>query len=90
MAALIRSLGMDDMRALATAAASDALFSGSGSPPSLAATVMLRESFENSAERLASCAPLRCLVVAHLECPDMHVSFLPRREAPWRRAFYEL
>ena len=53
------------------AAASEALFSGFGSPPVLAATVMMRESLVNSAERFASDAALRCLVVAHLECPDI-------------------
>ena len=45
------------------AAAREALLSGLGSPPSLAATVMLRDSLEKRAERLASCAALRCLVV---------------------------
>ncbi len=75
MALLILSLGMDCALALATAAAREALLSGLGSLPRRAATVMLRESLENSAERLASCAPLRCLVVAHFECPDMRDSF---------------
>ena len=77
MAAWILALGMETMRARATAAASDALLSGLGSPPVRAATVMLRECLENSAERLASIAAFLCLVVAHLECPDMHISFLP-------------
>jgi len=49
------------------AAASDALFSGLGSPPVFAATVMTFESLLNSLDRLASTAALRCLVVAHLE-----------------------
>ena len=75
MALLILSFGMDCALAFATAAASDALLSGFGSLPRRAATVMLRLSFEKSAERFASCAPLRCLVVAHLECPDMRDPF---------------
>ena len=29
------------------------------------------ETLQNVAERLESCAALRCLVVAHLECPDI-------------------
>ena len=74
MAALILALGMETMRARATAAAREALLSGLGSPPILAATVMLRESFEKSEDLLASMAAFLCLVVAHLECPDMHVS----------------
>ena len=87
MAALILALGMETMRARATAAAREALLSGLGSPPSLAATVMLRESLENSAERLASIAAFLCLVVAHLECPDMHISFsLPLGGRPYAHA----
>ena len=48
-------------------------------PPVFAATVMMRESFENSAERFSSDAALRCFVVAHLECPDMVVPFAAAR-----------
>ncbi len=42
------------------------LESGSG-PPSLAATMMARESFEKSLPRLASAAPFLCLIDDHLE-----------------------
>ena len=71
IAALILALGIETMRARATAAASEALLSGLGSPPVRAATVMLRECLEKSAERFASMAAFLCFVVAHLECPDM-------------------
>jgi hypothetical protein len=47
------------------------LFSGFGSPPVLAATVMIRDSLLKSFDRFASTAALRCFVVAHLECPDI-------------------
>ena len=75
MATLILSLGSELAFAFSMAAASDALLSGFGSPPYFAATVMLRESLENKAERFASCAALRCLVVAHFECPDIELPF---------------
>ena len=35
----------------------------------------LRDSLENKAERFASCAALRCFVVAHFECPDIYTPF---------------
>src|SRR3989338_2474242 len=40
-------------------------------PPFLAATVNSLINFVNKAPRLASSAPFLCLIVAHLECPDM-------------------
>src|SRR5438128_1760610 len=43
---------------------------GSG-PPSFAATMIARESFENSLPRFASAAPFLCLIDDHLLCPDM-------------------
>src|SRR5665648_1031947 len=46
------------------------MFMLTSAPPSRAATVMARESFENSLPRLASSLPFLCLMVAHLECPD--------------------
>src|SRR6266581_3083753 len=49
---------------------------GSG-PPSFAATMIARESFEKSLPRLASAAPFLCLIEDHLLCPD-NVS-LPHR-----------
>src|SRR6185312_13961972 len=42
---------------------------GSG-PPSFAATMIARDSFENSFPRLASAAPFLCLIEDHLLCPD--------------------
>src|SRR5215213_8429593 len=42
---------------------------GSG-PPSRAATMIARESFEKSLPRLASAAPFLCLIEDHLLCPD--------------------
>ena len=39
-------------------------------PPSFAATMIARESFEKSWPRLASAAPFLRLMVAHLLCPD--------------------
>ena len=64
------SLGIELSRAFWMAVASDALESGSP-PPSLAATMIARESFEKSWPRLASAAPFLRLMVAHLLCPDM-------------------
>src|SRR5450759_3408961 len=46
------------------------MFMLTSAPPSRAATVMPRESLENSLPRLASSLPFLCLMVAHLECPD--------------------
>src|SRR5438046_10200303 len=42
---------------------------GSG-PPSFAATMIARVSFEKSLPRLASAAPFLCLIEDHLLCPD--------------------
>src|SRR5579875_714996 len=47
-------------------------------PPSRAATSTCRISLANSLPRALSKAPFLCLVVAHLECPDI---FLPLGEA---------
>src|SRR3954454_24066433 len=63
------SFGMDTARARSTALASAMLESGSG-PPSFAATMMARESFEKSLPRFASAAPFLCLIDDHLLCPD--------------------
>ncbi len=40
-------------------------------PPSRAATSTCRMILANTLARAESCAPLRYLVVAHLECPDI-------------------
>ena len=66
------SFGIETARARSTAFASAMLASGSG-PPSLAATMMARESFEKSLPRLASAAPFLCLIEDHLEWPDTAV-----------------
>src|SRR5438874_1728136 len=39
-------------------------------PPSFAATMIARDSFENSFPRFASAAPFLCLIEDHLLCPD--------------------
>src|SRR5438309_1586827 len=41
-------------------------------PPSFAATMIARESLENSFPRFASAAPFLCLIDDHLLCPDTH------------------
>src|SRR5674476_767629 len=46
------------------------MFMLTSAPPSRAATVMARDSLENSLPLLASVLPFLCLMVAHLECPD--------------------
>ena len=43
---------------------------GSGMPD-LAATVISRESLENSLDLWASARPLRCMMFLNLECPAM-------------------
>src|SRR5215475_16221097 len=63
------SLGIEAARAFSTAFWSARFPAGSG-PPSLAATMIARVSFEKSLPRFASAAPLRCLIVDHLLCPD--------------------
>src|SRR5688572_1155267 len=49
---------------------SRALPSGSP-PPERAATVISLINFVNSFPRLASSAPFLCLILCHLECPDI-------------------
>src|SRR3954465_10592617 len=63
------SFGIEYERAFSIAFASARLPSGSP-PPSLAATMIARESFEKSLPRLASAAPFLCLIEDHLLCPD--------------------
>src|SRR3954451_23463746 len=69
----ILSFGIDCARAAITAARSRAFASGSGKPI-LAATVISRLSFENSAERFLSCAPFRYMMFLYLEWPAMALS----------------
>src|SRR3982750_1823001 len=63
------SFGMEYDRAFSIAFASARLLSGSP-PPSFAATMIARESFEKSLPRFASAAPFLCLMDDHLLCPD--------------------
>src|SRR5881397_1274078 len=63
------SLGIEYERAFSIAFASARLAAGSG-PPSRAATISARASFEKSFPRLASAAPFLCLIELHLLCPD--------------------
>src|SRR3954465_3859768 len=63
------SFGIENQRAFSIALASARLAAGSG-PPSRAATISARESFEKSLPRLASAAPFLCLIELHLLCPD--------------------
>src|SRR4051794_34270700 len=63
------SFGIDAAFAFSTAFWSARLPAGSG-PPSLAATMIARVSFEKSLPRFASAAPFLCLIDDHLLCPD--------------------
>src|SRR5262245_63874222 len=65
------SFGIEYDRAFSTALASARFAVGSG-PPSRAATMIARESFEKSLPRFASAAPFLCLIDDHLLCPDTH------------------
>src|ERR671936_1791656 len=66
------SFGIEYERAFSTAFASARLPAGSG-PPSRAATMIARESFEKSLPRFASAAPFLCLIDDHLLYPDMRL-----------------
>src|SRR5258708_3974385 len=63
------SFGMEYDFAFSIAFCSARLPDGSP-PPSLAATIIARESFEKSLPRFASAAPFLCLIEDHLLCPD--------------------
>src|SRR5919106_6054557 len=63
------SFGIEYERAFSIAFCSARLPPGSG-PPSRAATMIARESFEKSLPRFASAAPFLCLIDDHLLCPD--------------------
>src|SRR5437763_1974257 len=70
------SFGIEYARAFSIAFCRARLPAGSG-PPSRAATMIARDSFEKSWPRFASAAPFLCLIEDHLLCPDMR-SFLNR------------
>src|SRR5918996_1282603 len=63
------SFGIETLRAFSIAFWSARLAAGSP-PPSFAATMIARESFEKSLPRFASAAPFLCLIDDHLLCPD--------------------
>ena len=77
------SFGIEASFALRIAFSSAALASGSP-PPSRAATVIARESFENAAPLRESTIAFLCLMLDHFECPDMPSVYEPRRPAPPR------
>src|SRR5439155_2869277 len=64
------SFGIEYERAFSIAFWSARFAAGSG-PPSRAATMITRASFEKSLPRFASAAPFLCLLELHLLCPDM-------------------
>ena len=64
------SLGIEAALALRIAFSRAAFASGSP-PPSRAATVTARASFVNAAPRRESTIAFLCLMLDHLECPDM-------------------
>src|SRR4051794_6352381 len=64
------SFGIDAWRAFSIAFRSARFASGSG-PPSRAATMIARASFEKSWPRRLSVTPFACLIEAHLLCPDI-------------------
>src|SRR5687768_2991152 len=66
------SFGTEYDRAFSIAFWSARFAAGSG-PPSRAATMIARESFEKSLPRRASAAPFLCLMEDHLLCPDTHL-----------------
>src|SRR6266540_7296276 len=63
------SFGIEYERAFSIAFCS-ARFPAGSAPPSFAATMIARESFEKSLPRFASAAPFLCLIDDHLLCPD--------------------
>src|SRR5437868_5093049 len=63
------SFGIEYDFAFSTAFCS-ARFPEGSPPPSFAATMIARESFEKSFPRFASAAPFLCLIDDHLLCPD--------------------
>src|SRR5436309_5109927 len=65
------SFGIEYERAFSTAFC-NARFPAGSAPPSLAATMIARVSFEKSLPRFASAAPFLCLIDDHLLCPDTH------------------
>src|ERR671915_782592 len=74
------SFGMEELFAFSIAFCSARLPAGSG-PPSFAATMIARDSFEKSLPRFASAAPFLCLIDDHLLCPDTRLLLHKVQEA---------
>ena len=70
MARVMLSAGMFAALALSNTVRSRGFESGSP-PPRRAAIVISRMSFVKTLPRFASSAPFLCLMVCHLECPDI-------------------
>src|SRR6186997_402833 len=66
------SLGIEYERAFSIAFAR-ARFAAGSAPPSRAATIRARDSFEKSWPRFLSAAPFLCLIELHLLCPDIRL-----------------
>src|SRR5207245_11401894 len=80
----IFSLGMFSFLAAAIAVRSLGLESGSP-PPTRAAMVISRITLVKMRPRLASVAAFLCLIVAHLECPDISRLALSLQKLPHSR-----
>src|ERR687887_1866240 len=84
------SFGIEYERAFSIAFCSARLPAGSG-PPSFAATMIARDSFEKSLPRFASAAPFLCLIEDHLLCPDTHrLPYLVEEQLVHARIFGQL
>src|SRR5438309_10759687 len=84
------SLGIELALAFSTAFCSARLAAGSG-PPSVAATMIARDSLEESLPRFASAAPFLCLIDDHLLCPDTHrLLYLLQEQLVHARIFRQL
>src|SRR4029077_6590562 len=85
MARSILSLGMFSFLACAIAVRSLGLESGSP-PPTRDAMVISRITLVKARPRLASVAAFLCLIVAHLECPDISCLALSLENLPRLRS----
>src|SRR3954471_10640151 len=84
------SFGMEYDFAFSIAFCSARLPDGSP-PPSFAATMIARDSFEKSLPRFASAAPFLCLIDDHLLCPDTRrLPYLIQKQLVHARIFRQL
>src|SRR3954463_1318060 len=60
-------------------------FASTSPPPVRVATVISLIIFVKILPRLASSAPFLCLIVCHLECPDIRNERISRAEIPLKR-----